>query len=251
PGDEVLGLTRPDMGGQATVVRTDEDFVVAKPPNVSHEEACGFPVAFLAMYLAFERAAVRAGERVLIPAATGTNGLIAVQLAQLAGAEVVATAGAPHKIEYLARLGVPDAIDHEREDVVAEVLRRTGGTGVDVVVNTLGEATQQGLNVLAPDGRYVEIAVLGLTTGRGLDLSRLVDNQTFYSFNTKKFFLRHPRRRAEYLRIAAEHLGSGRVRPAVAHVLPFERVAEAYARKEDRAVVGRVVVTVPDPVDTP
>ncbi|ALG08377.1 SDR family NAD(P)-dependent oxidoreductase [Kibdelosporangium phytohabitans] len=251
PGDEVIGLTRLDMGGQATVVCTDEDFVVAKPGNVSHEEACGFPVAFLAMYLAFERADVRPGDRILIPAATGTNGLIAVQLARLAGAEIIATAGARHKIDHLAELGIDNTIDHEREDVVAEVLRRTGGTGVDVVINTLGGTTQQGLNVLAPDGRYVEIAVAGLRTGRALDLSRLVDNQTFYSFNTKKFFLRHPRQRAEYLRIAAEHLGSGRVRPSVAHVLPFDRVTEAYARKEDRAVIGRVVVTVPDPSDTP
>lgn len=251
PGDEVIALTRPEMGGQASVVLTDEDFVVAKPPNVSHEEACGFPVAFLAMYLAFERAQVRAGDRVLIPAATGTNGLIAIQLARLAGAEVIATVGAAHKAEYLAGLGVPDAIDYQRVDMVEEVLRRTGGVGVDVVVNTLGgQATQQGLNVLAPDGRYVEIAVFGLRSSARLDLSRLVDNQSFHSFNTKKFFLRHPERRVEYLRIAADHLASGRVTPTVAHVLPFDRVAEAYALKEDRALIGRVVVTVPDAGET-
>ncbi|EHR62329.1 methyltransferase family protein [Saccharomonospora cyanea NA-134] len=251
PGDEVIALTRPEMGGQASVVVTDENFVVAKPVGVSHEEACGFAVPFLAMYLAFERAAVRPGERVLIPAATGTNGLVAVQLAKLAGAEVIATASAPHKIAYLEGLGVPDAIDHQRANVVEEVLRRTGGTGVDVVINSLGgEATQQGLDVLAPGGRYVETAVFGLQSSTGLDLSRLVDNQSFHSLNTKKYFLRHPERRAEYLRLAVEHLASGRVRPTVAHVLPFDRVTEAYALKEDRGLIGRVVVRVPDPEGT-
>ncbi|WP_432103583.1 SDR family NAD(P)-dependent oxidoreductase [Streptomyces sp. bgisy091] len=249
-GDEVIALTRPEMGGQASVVLTDENFAVRKPANITHEEACGFPVAFLAMYLAFERAGVRPGERVLIPAATGTNGLVAVQLAQLAGAEIVATAGSQHKIDHLARMGVGDAIDHQRHDVVEEVLRRTGGRGVDVVVNTLGDgATQQGLNVLAPEGRYVEIAVFGLQSSGGLDLSRLVDNQSFQSFNTKKFFLRHPEKRLPYLETMASYLESGKVRPSVARVLPFDRVVEAYEAKEDRAVIGRVVVSVEAPAD--
>ncbi|MEG8178092.1 ACP S-malonyltransferase [Nocardia terpenica] len=247
-GDEVIALTGPEFGGQASVVVTDEDFVVAKPDNVSHEQACGFPVAFLAMYLAFERAGVRPGDKVLIPAATGTNGLVAVQLARLAGARVVATAGGQHKIDYLTRMGVPDAIDHSRADVVSEVLRRTDGVGVDVVINTRGgSATQEGLRVLAPEGRYVEIAVFGLQSSGGLDLSRLVDNQSFHSFNTKKFFRRHPELRARYLHTAAEYLASGEVVPAVAHVVPFDRIAEAYALKEDRALIGRVVVTMPDP----
>lgn len=252
PGDEVIALTRPEMGGQASLVLTDQSFVVRKPANVSHEEACGFPAAFLAMYLAFEWAQVRSGERVLIPAATGTNALIAVQLAQLAGAEVVATAGSPAKVDYLAGIGVPDAIDHERADVVAEVLGRTGGRGVDVVINTLGgRAIQQGLSVLAPEGRYVEIAVFGLQSSGPLDLSRLVDNQRFYSLNAKKYFLQHPERRAQYLRTMAEYLESGKVTPSVSHVLPFDRVLDAYTLKEDRATVGRIVVAVPDPVPAP
>src|SRR5206468_9355521 len=95
PGDEVIALTRPEMGGQASVVVTDENFAVHKPANVTHEQACGVPASFLAMYLAFEWAGVGPGERILIPAATGTNALVAVQLARLAGAEVIATAGSP------------------------------------------------------------------------------------------------------------------------------------------------------------
>ncbi|MFF0487657.1 ACP S-malonyltransferase [Nocardia sp. NPDC004068] len=247
-GDEVIALTGPRFGGQATLVVTDADFVVAKPPQVSHEQACGFPVAFLAMYLAFERAAVQPGDRVLIPSATGTNGLIAIQLARLAGAEVIATASTAHKIEYLRGLGITDAIDHRRTDVVSEVLRRTSGAGVDVVVNTQGgNAIQQGLDVLAPEGRYVETAVFGLQATAGLDLSHLVDNQSFHSLNTKKYFRRHPEQRTHYLSIAADHLARGAVTPTVAHIVPFDRIAEAYALKDNRDLIGRVVVTMPDP----
>ncbi|MBQ0826804.1 SDR family NAD(P)-dependent oxidoreductase [Streptomyces tagetis] len=248
PGDEVVALTRPEMGGQASVVLTDDTFVVRKPARLTHEEACGMPVAFLAMWLAFERAGVRAGDRVLIRAATGTNGLVAVQLARAAGAEVIATAGGPRKVAHLVGMGVADPIDHERYDVVEEVRRRTGGAGADVVVNTLGDgATQEGLNLLAPDGRYVEIAVFGLQAAGGLDLSRMVDNQSFHSFNTKKYFLAHPERRVPCLEAMAEHLEAGTVRPYVAHVVPFDRVTEAYALKAERGTIGRVVVTVPDP----
>ncbi len=248
PGDEVIALTRPEMGGQASVVITDETFVVRKPANLTHEEACGMPVAFLAMSLAFERAAVRPGERVLIRAATGTNGLMAVQLAQLAGAEIIATAGSRHKVDHLIAMGISDPIDHLAHDVVGEVLRRTEGRGVDVVINTLGNgATQEGLNLLAPDGRYVEIAVFGLQASGGLDLSRMVENQSFHSFNTKKYFLNHPERRVPCLEAMATQLESGTIRPFTAHVIPFDRVTEAYALKADRGTVGRVVVTVPDP----
>ncbi|MFI8356845.1 SDR family NAD(P)-dependent oxidoreductase [Streptomyces cyaneofuscatus] len=248
PGDEVIALTRPEMGGQASVVLTDETFVVRKPANLTHEEACGMPVAFLAMSLAFERAAVQPGERVLIRAATGTNGLMAVQLAQLAGAEIIATAGSRNKVDHLIAMGISDPIDHLTHDVVEEVLRRTEGRGVDVVINTLGNgATQEGLNLLAPDGRYVEIAVFGLQASGGLDLSRMVENQSFHSFNTKKYFLNHPERRIPCLEAMATQLESGTIRPLTAHVVPFDRVAEAYTLKADRGTVGRVVVTVPDP----
>ena len=249
PGDEVIALMRPQMGGQAFVAVTDETFVVHKPAGISHEEACGFPVAFLAMYLAFERAAVATGDRVFIPAATGTNGLIAVQLAQLAGAEVVATAGSARKVAFLADMGVDRAINHRTADVAAAARERTGGRGVDVVVNTVADdgALQAGLDLLAPDGRYVEIAVFGLQASGAVDLSRLVDNQSIYSFNTKKYFVRHPERRVAYLETMASFLGAGKVRPTVARVFAFDEVAEAYGAKSDRETIGRIVVSVPDP----
>jgi acyl transferase domain-containing protein/NADPH:quinone reductase-like Zn-dependent oxidoreductase/acyl carrier protein len=243
-GDEVIALSRPEMGGQASVVVTDENFVVKKPRNVSHEEACGFPVAFLAMYLAFERAQVKKGERILIQAATGTNGLMAVQLAQLVGAEIFATVGSNRKVEFLKRMGIENTINHREVDFADEILRRTAGEGVDIVINTVsGETLQKGLDILAPEGRYVEIAVFGLQASKSVNLSRLIDNQSFYSFNTKKFFLKHPEERIRYLETMASYLGSGKIKPTIAQVFPFDRVVDAYDLKENRETIGRVVVS--------
>ncbi|NUR60148.1 MAG: zinc-binding dehydrogenase, partial [Catenulispora sp.] len=246
-GDEVIALTTPEMGGQASVVVTDENLAVHKPAGLSHEEACGLPVAFLAMNLALERAAVAPGERVLIPSATGTNGLMAVQLAQHLGAEVIATAGSPRKVEFLAGLGVADAIDHSAGDVAEQVLRRTGGRGVDVVVNTQGgDALQTGINLLAPDGRYVEIAVFGLQSSGRVDLSHLVDNQSLISLNTKKYLLAHPERRLEQLEKLVSRIEDGAIKPHVARVFTLDELPVAYAAKRDRATIGRIVVSMPE-----
>lgn len=251
-GDEVIGVMRIECGGQGSLVITDASLVVPKPDHLSHEEACGMPAAFLSMYIALEKAGIQPGDRVFIPAAAGTNGLIAVQLAHLAGAEVFASASTEEKLEALRQMGVNHLINHQKENVVTEILHRTGGRGVDIVINTIaGPSIQQGLNVLAPEGRYVEIAVFGLQTSGGLDLSRLVDNQTFFSFNVKKFLSFHPELRQHYLGKMAALLGQGLVKPRIAQVFPFSEIRAAYACKQDRNLVGRVVVAMPQTEQLP
>lgn len=243
-GDAVIALMRPEMGGQASLVITDADFVVEKPANISFEDACGFPAAFLAMYLAFERAVVKAGERVLILGGAGSNGLIAVQLAQLAGAEVFATAGSREKINFLSQMGVHHPIPYHEADFAQEVMRLTNNAGVDVVIDIVGgEMLRKGLGLLAPEGRYIEFAVFGLQTSKEINLSKLINNQTFFSINAKKFFVKHPEERVRYLEIMSSYLASGKVKPVTAEIFPFDRVLDAYHAKEQRKNIGRVVVT--------
>lgn len=246
-GDEVIALTRLEMGGQAALVITDEDLAAKKPAHISFTDACGFPVAFLAMYLAFERAQVRAKERIFIQAATGTNGLIALQLARLLDAEIYATAGSPQKLEFLKQMGISQVFDHNDPNLAELVNRRTNNRGVDVVISTMGGAMlQTGLDVLAPEGRYVELAVFGLQAAKGVSLSRFVNNQSFFSLNAKKFFLQHKELRQHYLGIMESHLASGKVRPFTAAVFEFDRIRDAYKKKEARETIGRVVVSLPE-----
>lgn len=244
PGAEVIALTRPEMGGQATAVVVDADFIVPKPASVPHEVACGVPAGYLAMSVALDLAGVRAGETVLITGASGNNGTIAAQLARRIGARVLGTASTPAKVAHLVGVGV-EGICHRDEDIVAAVARLTGDRGADVVINTLGgDAIQSGLRALAPNGRYVETAVFGLQAAGPLDLSSLVDNQSFFSLNAKKYFIDHPERRPEYLRRLADDLASGAIRPMVSEVFELDDVASAYQAKADRNHIGRVVVRV-------
>ncbi|WP_340201869.1 beta-ketoacyl synthase N-terminal-like domain-containing protein [Ascidiimonas sp. W6] len=247
PGDEIIALTRPEMGGQASIVNTDANFVVKKPSNISHVEAGGIAVPFLSTYVAIEKATLQKGEKILIQTGTGNNGLIAIQLAMLVGAEIITTVSSKEKETYLRKLGVAHIINHEIEDFEDRVKAITNNRGVDVVLNTVaGKAIQKGINLLAPNGRYVELAVFGLQTSKALNLSNLIHNQTFYSLNIKKFFLDAPEKRQKYLNILATYLKEDKVKATVHKTYPFSKIKEAYQEKEKREVIGRIMVEMPE-----
>src|SRR5262249_42111255 len=108
-GDAVIALA---PGSCSTFATTQANMVAPKPANGSFEEAAGFPIAFLTAHFALNHVGrMRAGERVLIHAAAGGVGLAAVRLAQLAGAEIFATAGSDEKRDYLRSLGIRHVFD--------------------------------------------------------------------------------------------------------------------------------------------
>jgi myxalamid-type polyketide synthase MxaB len=99
----------------------------------------------------------------LIHAGAGGVGLAAIQLAQRAGAEIFATAGTPEKRAYLKSLGVPHVMDSRSLDFASEIMKVTGGSGVDLVLNSLaGEFIRQSLSVTAVNGRFLEIGKTGI-----------------------------------------------------------------------------------------
>ena len=247
PGQAVIALTRPEMGGQAALVNTDANFVVPKPENVTHEEAGGFAVPFLCMYVALEKAGLRKGEKILIATGTGNNGLVAIQLAQSMGAEVYTTVSSDEKARFLQNMGVKNIINHRQEDFAQRILEMTDGYGVDVVANTVaGDTIQKGLSLLAPNGRYVELAVFGLQTAPPLDFSNFTHNQAFHSLNIKKFFLDMPEKRQHYLNIMTRYLAEGTVKPILYKTFPFESVKAAYETKGQREIIGRIMVAMPN-----
>jgi acyl transferase domain-containing protein/NADPH:quinone reductase-like Zn-dependent oxidoreductase/acyl carrier protein/SAM-dependent methyltransferase len=251
-GDAVIALTGARFGGYAERVTVDHRLAVAKPAGASFEDAAAYPVAFMTAYEALEAARLRAGDRILIQTAAGGTGLMAVQLALERGAEIYATAGSPEKLEYLRRIGVREVIDYREQDFALEVRRRTGGYGVDVVLNMLsGDAIQKGLDLLAPGGRYIEIALGGLKSAKGIDLSRLNEGQSIHTINLLHRLKNRPDQVPADLEIMARHLAGGRVKPTLSRVFGFEDVAQAYRHLESRQNIGKVVVSVPVAADVP
>jgi putative PIG3 family NAD(P)H quinone oxidoreductase len=158
-GDRVMGLV--SGGGYAEAVVVHEDEAVAIPPGVDTSDGAALPEAFLTAWDAMIlQMGLRAGESVLIHAVGSGVGTAAVQLARMAGARVFGTSRSPDKLERALQLGVHEAVEGGDRGWADDVLARTGGRGVDVVVDLVGGAYLAGnLACVAERGRIVVVGV--------------------------------------------------------------------------------------------
>ncbi len=150
-GERVYGVTNARFtGAYAENAVAEAASLAAAPARASDLEAASLPVVTVtASQMLFDHAGLRAGERVLIHGAAGNVGAFATQLAQVAGAEVFATAVGPG-VEYARRLAGERAVDMERTTFEREV------PPVDVVIDTVGgDVQRRSFSVLKPGGRLV------------------------------------------------------------------------------------------------
>ncbi len=147
-GDRVFAGTR--FGGQAELVTVPAEQALPLPERLSFEQGAAFPVNYGTAYAALIlMGGLREGDRVLIHAAAGGVGISATQIARNAGAEIFGTAS-PAKHEAIRAQGVAHPIDYRNQDFEAEVMRITGGEGVDLIIDALGpDLVPQGLPAAA------------------------------------------------------------------------------------------------------
>jgi acyl transferase domain-containing protein/NADPH:quinone reductase-like Zn-dependent oxidoreductase/SAM-dependent methyltransferase/NADP-dependent 3-hydroxy acid dehydrogenase YdfG len=162
-GDRVVAVAG---GAFARSLTVDAGMVSRIPDHLVDEEAVTIPVAYVTAWFALHHlGGLKAGDTVLVHAAAGGVGLAAVHLARRAGAEVFATAGSEAKRAYLRRLGVQHVFSSRSLDFADAVLDRTGGRGVDVVLNSLaGEFIPKSFGVVARSGRFLELGKRDLWT---------------------------------------------------------------------------------------
>jgi acyl transferase domain-containing protein/acyl carrier protein len=160
-GDAVVAITPGSFAGYVT---TRAEWVAPKPVRMSFNEVVTVPVAFMTAHFTLNHLAkIDAGDRVLIHAAAGGVGLAAITLAQRAGAEIFATAGSPEKRAFLKSLGVSHVMDSRSLGFAEEILKITGGRGVDVVLNSLADQfVDRSFEVIARNGRFLEIGKRGI-----------------------------------------------------------------------------------------
>jgi NADPH:quinone reductase-like Zn-dependent oxidoreductase len=182
------------------------------------------------------RAKVREGENVLIWGIGGGVAQQALQVCKLLGARAWVTSGSPEKLERARALGADVLLDHSAVDVGKEVRAQTGKRGVDVVIDSVGQATwKQSLGALGKRGRLV---TCGGTSGPMVetDIRRLFWNQWTIMGSTMGT-------RGEFETISGQ-LHAGRLRPVVDSVYPLTRGREAYERLVSGKQFGKVVVDV-------
>jgi NADPH:quinone reductase-like Zn-dependent oxidoreductase len=160
-GDEVVAFAIDSMASHVT---TSAAMVVRKPESIGFAAAVTVPNAYLTAACSLHNAAgISAGQRVLIHAAAGGVGLAALRLARRAGAEVIATAGTEEKRAVALAEGASHAFDSRSPGFADDVLRVTGGAGVDIVLNSLaGDLIAAGMRCLPRGGCFVEIGKSGI-----------------------------------------------------------------------------------------
>jgi len=244
-GDEVMGFVPNTFSTYTTALA---DLVMHKPKQISHLAAATIPGVFLTAYYALvELGRLRAGERVLIHAATGGVGLAAVQLSQLIGAEIFATAGSPEKRDYLRALGITHVMDSRSLTFADEVVEITKGQGVDVVLNSLaGEFLTKSLGVLARFGRFLELGKQDIYTNSPLPLYPFRNNLTFFAIDLQQVADVRPAAIQALYQKLAPYFEQGKLRPLPQRVFPLTDVVDAFRYMRRTKHIGKVVIAMTD-----
>ncbi len=255
-GDRVVALTR--FGGYADRVVVPAAQAFRFPDELSDAEAAAVPVTYLTAALALYRmAAISAGETVLVHNAGGGLGIAATQLARLRRTKVIGTASAA-KHDALRSFGVEDVIDYRHANVEAEVRRITRGRGVDVILDPIGgRSFTTSYRLLAPLGRLIMVGVSSVASERRSGwrvlrawwsmpsfkpLSMMNRNRGVFGLNVGHLW--DERRHLQpIMDLLMTELSAGRLQPIVARTFPLERAAEAHRFIQNRANIGKVVLT--------
>jgi NADPH:quinone reductase len=265
-GKRVVAIPSGAFGGYAelAVGPSAMAFEMPAPSELADTAAAAVYFPFHLSWLALhERARIQADETVLVHAAAGGVGSAAVQLARVAGARVIATAGSEAKLELCRSLGAAVVINYKEGDFVQAVLEATDGSGVDVAFDSVGgEVTTQTFQCMAFNGRHLLVgfasgieaedegiiprpvlfgnfSLLGVCHAY-VDDPRVLKGMTGYNFPS------HADGQRVHARIL-ELIADGRVRPVIGSEVGFEELPQALQSMADRQTVGRNVVVVTPP----
>jgi putative PIG3 family NAD(P)H quinone oxidoreductase len=244
-GDAVTALT--SGGGYAAYCVAPESQCLPVPRGLTAREAACLPETFFTVWTnVFERARLRAGERLLVHGGASGIGTTAIQLGRTFGARVFATAGSPEKCAACVELGVERAINHRTETFEQVVLELTDGEGVDVILDMVGGSyIARDLKALRPEGRLACIAVQESPKAE-INLLPLLQKRLSIVGSTLR-----PQGAEAKARIAAglerevwPLIEAGRVRPVIDSSFPLEDAAKAHERLESNRHIGKIVLTV-------
>ncbi|UUT35556.1 NADP-dependent oxidoreductase [Microbacterium elymi] len=229
PGDEVMGMLSYPFGhgSHAEYVAAPARVFTKKPAELDRLQAAALPLVSLTAWQALvEYADLRAGQRVLVHAAAGGVGHVAVQIAKARGAYVIGTASEP-KHDFLRSLGVDQPIDYRSQDFVE------AAEDVDVVLDPLGGDTSlRSLHTLRPGGVVVSIVPRGAD-----DFYREAER-----LGVRAIRMLVDSSRAD-LGAIAELAAHGRLQATIAETFPLARIADAHRLGETGRTAGKIVIT--------
>ena len=254
PGDAVYfcngglgGNLGDEPGCYAEYTALHEEYCAAKPANLSLEDSAALPLVLLTAWESLvERANLQAGQTILIHAAAGGVGHIAVQIAHHLGAHIAVTVSDAKQAGLAHGLGAEKIINYREQDFVQETLDWTQGKGADVVLDTVGgETFLRSLNAVRIDGKVVSILATPLGAA-DVQLARLRNLSLCYELMlTPQVLKLHDERirQRKILEQGAQLVEAGKLGVLVSHRLPLKNAAEAHRLIEAGGMTGKVVLT--------
>ena len=258
-GDRVAGFSK--QGSYAEFVCVDRNHIVRMPPKMSFDHGAALTVAYLSAYHGLVTLAnARRGEKLLIHAAAGGVGIATIQIAKFLGMEIFGTVGSDEKAGFAVDAGADHVINYSTQDFSKEILARTNGYGIDVVMDSVGGSVfRKGWNMLAPMGRYVLYGFASVTGKGGLNRLKMYKealkvplifppgipsrNVALMGFNL--YFLTH--KKAYFGRATRQLITWYRkniIKPHIGATFRFDDIVSAHEYLQTRKSVGKVVVRV-------
>jgi len=241
-GDRVLAIVSHGAFAQQCLAKANR--TVLLPAGADLELAAATMFTYATSWHALkDRAALKAGETLLVLGAAGGTGLAAVELGKILGARVIAAASSPEKLAVCREHGADEAIDYSKEDLREGVKRLTGASAVDVVYDPVGGAiSEPAFRSLAWRGRHL---VIGFTAG---DIPKIPSNlpllkgASLVGVFLGGFMEKEPDAARADMRELVEMLAAGRIRPHISNRYPLERGVEALREVAERRVRGKALI---------
>ncbi len=232
-------------GGYAEFCLSPAGTCLTVPDTLTTAEAAAMPETLFTVWVnLFERGFAAEGDTVLVHGGTSGIGTMAIALGKLFGLEVIVTCGSDEKCARALELGAAAAINYRTEDFVEVVKARTGGRGVNVLLDMVGgDYLPRNLACLADDGRHVSIAfqrgakaeiVIPDLMRRRLTLTGSTLRPRSVQFKTMVA--------DEIARTVWPYVIGGRLKPVIDSVFPLDQAAEAHRRMESGEHVGKIVL---------
>ncbi|MFK0158184.1 NADPH:quinone oxidoreductase family protein [Streptomyces sp. NPDC090499] len=254
PGVEICGETEDGRrvianpvlphGGFAEYAVADAAALLPAPDALDDAEAAALHIGYQTGWFGLHRrAALQAGETLLVHAAAGGVGSAAVQLGKAAGARVIGVVGGADKAAVARAQGCDVVVDRRTEDVVAAVKEATGGRGADVIYDPVGgDAYTQSTKVVAFEGRIVVVGFASGTIPSPALNHALVKNYSIQGLHWGLYATKNPRLILDCHRQLTELAAKGAIKPLVSERVPLSEAAAAVQRVGDGVTTGRVTV---------
>jgi len=241
-GERVLAST--GFGAFAERALAPASMTVSIPEQMSFVDASAFLMTYgTSHYALVDRAALKAGENLVVLGAAGGVGLAAVEIGKVLGARVIAAASTDEKLAVCREHGADEVINYSTEDLKQRMKDLTGGAGADVVYDPVGgDYAEPALRATNWEGRYL---VIGFTAG----IPRIPLNLTLLkSCDIRGVFWgafvgRNPQRHRAHVAELLDWYCAGKIKPLVSATYPLARVADALTAMANREVKGKVVIT--------